>query len=83
MFKQQVALSSSLPETKETHFEKRAVHVGKTCKTSSWSSVEVEPLGNGAMGVADQALATQSLEIASEITGVIKYGLKSLGDRAR
>lgn len=45
--------------------------------------MEVEPLGNGAMGVADQALATQSLEIASEIAGVIKYGLKSLGDDAR
>lgn len=35
------------------------------------------------MGVADQAPATQSLEIASEITGVIKYSLKSLGDHAR
>lgn len=45
--------------------------------------MEVEPLGNGALGVADQVLATQSLEIASEIAGVIKYGLKSLGDGAR
>lgn len=33
--------------------------------------------------MADRALATQSLEIASEITGVIKYSLKRLGDHAR
>lgn len=56
--------------------------MGETCKTSSRSSVEVEPLGNGAMGVADQAMA-MSLEIASEITRVIKYDLKCLGDCAR
>lgn len=78
---QRVALPPVPGYLPETQLEKRAVHVGETCKTSSRSSLEVEPLGNGAMGVADQAMAT--LEIASEITGVIKYDLKCLGDCAR
>lgn len=42
-------------ETKETHLKKSHVHAGETCKTSSRSSVEVDPLGKGAMGVTDQA----------------------------
>lgn len=48
-------LVNCLPETKETHLKKSHVHVGETCKTSSRSSVEVDPLGKGAMGVTDQA----------------------------